>query len=71
MLVSNHCFVVAMQHTKWKKTERGNDYEFILVMMIHERCAIVKMVTENFSENFVCRKCEAYFGGALEQEEKL
>ena len=38
---------------------------------IHGRCAGLKSVTEKFSGNFTCRKCEGNIGEAVEQEERL
>ena len=38
---------------------------------IHGRYVGVKMVTQKFSMNFTCRKCEGTIGEAVEQEEKL
>ena len=38
---------------------------------VHGRCAGVKMVTQKFSRNLACRKCEGNIGQAVEQEEML
>ena len=38
---------------------------------IHSRCAGVKRITQKFSGNFACRKCEGNIGEAVEQEEKI
>ena len=35
---------------------------------IHIRCAGLKMVTQKFSRNLTCRKCEGNIGEAVEQE---
>ena len=38
---------------------------------IHGGCARVKMITQTFSRNFTCRRCQGNIGEAVEQEEKL
>ena len=38
---------------------------------IHGRCAGIKSVTQKYSRNFTCRKCEGNIGEAVEQEAKL
>ena len=38
---------------------------------IHRRCAGVKILTQKFSRNLTCRKCEKNIGEAVEQKEKL
>ena len=38
---------------------------------IHGRCVGVMRVTQKYSRNFACRKCEGNVGEAVEQEEKL
>ena len=47
--------VLCVQYCKW----------------IHGICAGVKIVTQIFSKNFTCRKCEGNIGEIEEQEEKL
>ena len=39
--------------------------------LIYGGCARVKRVTQKFSRNFTCRRCEGNIGEAVEQEEKL
>ena len=38
---------------------------------IHSRCSGVKRVNQQFSGNFICKKCEGNIGDAVEQKETL
>ena len=40
-------------------------------MYIHGRRVRIKRVTQKFSKNLACKKCERNIGKTVEQEEKL